>query len=76
MAFGGMIWRRKGLQISVDAIQNQPWLLPGKMCQDSKRLEDLSGDILESPKENSGDVYPDVFGYDVMTNTHLVPSQP
>ena len=58
--FGGMVRWREGLQISWDAIWPQPQLLPGKMCQDLKGLEDLRRDILENSEKNSGDLYPDV----------------
>ena len=58
--FGGMVRWREGLQISWDAIWHQPRLLPGKMCQDLKGLEDLSRGILENSEKTSGDLYPDV----------------
>lgn len=72
IAFGGVLWWREGPQISGDAIQNQPWLLPGKMCQDLKGLEDLSRDILESSEKNPGDLYPDVVLHKMWWETPIL----
>lgn len=52
IAVGGMVWRRKGLQILVNAIPSQPRLLLGKMCQDLKGLESERRHSGESRKES------------------------
>lgn len=59
VALAAVRWWRKGLQISVAALPDQPRPWPRKMGQNSRRLEDRSGDVLESPEKNSGDLYPD-----------------